>query len=125
MLKKAVLMVFAAMLLIAGAGIASANQVDGMASGTGPALPAGLTVSVNPGGLGDGLIYGYYNTREALTFFRVVNTSTTDAVSKRRFREQRSAEILDFNEPQQQGPVSAGFDNPNGRAGIFRLMPAF
>lgn len=99
MLKKAVLMVFAAMLLIAGAGIASANQVDGMVSGTGPALPAGLTVSVNPGGLGDGLIYGYYNTRNALTFFRIVNTSTTDAVKARvRFREAKtSAEILDFN----------------------------
>lgn len=92
-------MVFAAILLIAGAGIASANQVGGMASGTGPVLPAGLTVSVNPGGLGDGLIYGYYNAKDALTFFRVVNTSTTDAVKARvRFREAKtSAEILDFN----------------------------
>lgn len=99
MFKKAVLMVFATMLLIAGAGIASAVQVGGMQSGTGSALPAGLTVSVNPGGLGDSLIYGYYNSRDAFTFFRIVNTSTTDAVKARvRFREAKtSREILDFN----------------------------
>ncbi|MBI5101805.1 MAG: hypothetical protein HZB33_08240 [Nitrospirae bacterium] len=99
MLKKAVLMVFATMLLIAFAGIASANQVDGMVSGTGPVLPVDLDVSVNPGGLGDGLIYGYYNARDAFTFFRVVNTSTTEAIKARvRFREaKRSKEILDFN----------------------------
>lgn len=135
MLKKAVLMVFAAMLLIAGAGIASANQVDGMASGTGPALPAGLTVSVNPGGLGDGLIYGYYNTREALTFFRVVNTSTTDAVKARvRFREAKtSAEILDFNVCLSNKDQWSAWilTNPNGvgagiypvDAGLLRTVP--
>ena len=99
MFKKAVLMVFATMLLVAGAGMASATQVGGMASGNGTGLPAGLTVHVNPAGLGDGLIYGYYNARNALTFFRIVNTSTTHAVKARvRFREAKtSAEILDFN----------------------------
>jgi len=99
MFKKAVLMVFATMLLIAGAGFASAAQVGGMTSGLGTTLPAGLTVHVNPAGLGDGLIYGYYNARNALTFFRLVNTSTTHAVKARvRFREAKnSAEILDFN----------------------------
>lgn len=84
MFKKAVMTVFASLLIIAGIGIARADAI---------------TVSVNPGGLGDGLIYGYYNARSALTFFRIVNTSTTDAVKARvRFREAKtSAEILDFN----------------------------
>lgn len=124
MFKKAVLMVFATMLLITGAGIASANQIGGMASNNGPALPTGLTVSVNPGGLGDGLIYGYYNTRDALTFFRLVNTSTTDAVKARvRFREAKtSAEILDFNVCLSNKDQWSAWimTNPNGTgAGIY------
>lgn len=99
MIKKAVLVVFATMLIVFGASIAYANQIDGMATNSGMALPASLTASVNPGGTGDALIYGYYNARDNFSFIRVVNTSETTAVKARvRFREaKRSKEILDFN----------------------------
>jgi len=101
MIKKAVLMVFATMLIVFGASIAYANQIDGMVSGEigTLSLPTGLTASVNPGGTGDALIYGYYNARESFNYIRVVNTSETTAVKARiRFREaKRSKEILDFN----------------------------
>ncbi len=99
MIKKAVLMVFATMLIVFGASIAYANQVDGMATNSGAALPATLSASVNPGGTGDALIYGYYNARDSFSYIRVVNTSETTAIKARvRFREaKRSKEILDFN----------------------------
>ncbi|MCK7495056.1 MAG: hypothetical protein MZW92_31205 [Comamonadaceae bacterium] len=51
-----------------------AAQVDGLANNGGP---ASLTaIFVNPGGIGDTLIYGYYNARGSLNFIRVVNTAT-------------------------------------------------
>ncbi len=54
-------------------------------------------VEVNPGGKGDALIMGYYNARNALTYFRIVNTSDQGIVGKIRFREgKRSEEVLDF-----------------------------
>ncbi len=54
-------------------------------------------VEVNPGGKGDALIMGYYNARNALTYFRMVNTSDMLVVAKMRFREgKRSEEVLDF-----------------------------
>jgi len=54
-------------------------------------------VEVNPGGQGDALIMGYYNARNALTYFRIVNTSDKGIVGKIRFREgKRSEEVLDF-----------------------------
>ncbi len=54
-------------------------------------------VEVNPGGKGDSLIMGYYNARNALTYFRIVNTSDQGIVGKIRFREgKRSEEVLDF-----------------------------
>jgi len=54
-------------------------------------------VEVNPGGQGDALIMGYYNARNALTYFRLVNTSDQGIVGKVRFREgKRSEEVLDF-----------------------------
>lgn len=101
MIKKAVLMVVATMLIVFGASIAYANQIDGMASGAVGtlSLPTGLQASVNPGGVGDALIFGYYNARESYNFIRIVNTSETTAVKARvRFREGvRSKEVLDFN----------------------------
>jgi len=64
MFKKAVLMTFAAMLIVFGASVSFALQIDGLVSGTdNPALPAGIQSSINPGGLGDALLYGYYNVR--------------------------------------------------------------
>jgi len=54
-------------------------------------------VEVNPGGQGDALIMGYYNARNALSYFRLVNTSDKGIVGKIRFREgKRSEEVLDF-----------------------------
>lgn len=106
MIKKAVLMVFATMLIVFGASVAFANQTDGMISGAAgtlslPEIVAAdpINISVNPGGQGDALIYGYYNTRDSFNLIRVVNTSVTTAVKARvRFREgKHSKEILDFN----------------------------
>lgn len=101
MLKKSFITVlFVAVCLIAATGISQATQVDGMRSSlsTAAALPATLHVHVNPGGLGDALIYGYYNARGNYNFIRVVNTSQTTGVSaKVRFREgKNSNELLDF-----------------------------
>jgi len=100
MFKKAVLMTFAAMLIVFGASVSFALQIDGLVSGTdNPALPAGIQSSINPGGLGDALLYGYYNVRGNLNLFNIVNTSTTDGVKARIvFRNARnSKEVLDFS----------------------------
>jgi len=77
---------------------AQAAQIDGMQTNSGPNLPSGLSVYVNPGDLGDALIGGYYNARNAFTFIRLINTSTTDGVAvKVRFREGKfTNEVLDF-----------------------------
>lgn len=101
MLKKSFLTVLlVAVCVFAAVGMAQAVQVDGMRSGLGtaPLLPATLNVHVNPAGLGDALIYGYYNARGAVNLIRVVNTSvTTGYGAKVRFREgKNSNEVLDF-----------------------------
>lgn len=74
-----------------------AAMVDGMTTGVISAVNP-VDVYVNPGGLGDALIYGYYNARNALTFIKVVNTAETTGISaKVRFREgKNSNEVLDF-----------------------------
>jgi len=56
-------------------------------------------VTVNPAGLGDALIFGYYNVKGGnLNFLRIVNTSTDTGIGgKIRFREGKdSNEVLDF-----------------------------
>jgi len=54
-------------------------------------------VEVNPGGKGDALIMGYYNARNALSYFKLVNTSDKGIIGKIRFREgKNSEEVLDF-----------------------------
>ena len=98
MFKKiliAVLLVAAGFFAI---GTAQAAQIDGLATVSGPAVPSTLHVFTNPGGLGDALVYPYYNARGAWNFFRVVNTDTVNGVAaKVRFREgKNSNEILDF-----------------------------
>lgn len=96
MIKKGLLTVFLVALSIFAVSAAYADQIDGLASSTGPA--AVTSMYVNPGGLGDALIYGYYNARGSWNFIRVVNTSeTTGIAAKVRFREGRNSnEVLDF-----------------------------
>lgn len=101
MLKKSFITVlFLAVCVFAAVGVAQAVQVGGMRSGSPStaALPVALNVHVNPAGLGDALIYGYYNARGAASMIRVVNTSETTGIgAKVRFREgKNSNELLDF-----------------------------
>ena len=99
MIKKSFLAVLFVAMAIFTFGVAQAAQIDGLVDGSGaPALPAGLTMNVNPGGTGDALIYGYYNARGSFDYIKVVNTSTTQGVAaKVRFREGRNSnEVLDF-----------------------------
>lgn len=107
MFKKVILSVFIAMLIVFGAGITYANQVNGMASGTGPGLPIGIQASVNPGGLGDSLVYGYYNVRGNLNLFNIINTSSVDGAKVRVvFRNAKnSKEVLDFSVCLSRGDV--------------------
>jgi len=100
MFKKSFLTVLlAAISIFAFSGVAQANQIDGLTNGTALIVqPTGLSQYVNPGGLGDALIYGYYNARGSYDYLRVINTSLTSGISaKVRFREgDDSNEILDF-----------------------------
>jgi len=100
MFKKRFLAVLLAAICIIGFGVAAqADQIDGLTNRTAAQVqPTGLNLYVNPGGLGDALIYGYYNARNSWDFIRVINTSTTSGVAaKVRFREgDDSNEVLDF-----------------------------
>jgi len=97
-MRKVLLAVFVAMITAFSFGMAQAEQIDGLQTNSGPALPLGLDVFVNPGDLGDALIGGYYNARGNLDMISLVNTSTnTGVVVKIRFREGKySNEVLDF-----------------------------
>lgn len=130
MLRKAVLLTMLLMLL--GIGSAFAYQIDSLASGSEAVVPP-TQVFVNPGGLGDVLIYGYYNVRDNReNFFTVVNTSTQYGVRARiRFLEasnvnnaqglcQGSYEVLDFDLCLSKGDVWSGvIRNVNGTARLF------
>jgi hypothetical protein len=108
MIKKTVLILTAVMLVMFGASISFANQTGGMASSTGPALPAaGLFGSINPDALGDGLYYGYYNVRGNLDLFNIVNTDTSHGQKVRViFRAAKdSKELLDFTVCLSKGDV--------------------
>lgn len=110
MLKKSFLaIVFVAIGIFVALGTSQAYQLDGMVTvpttGTSvsPAIPSGgtsattLHMFVDPGGVGQALIYGYYNARGAWDFIRVVNTSSVGVGAKVRFREGRNSnEVLDF-----------------------------
>lgn len=119
MIKK-YLSVLTVALVLFSFGIAGAAQIDGLNNAAGPVLPivddgaaalSDLTAFVNPGGLGDALIYGYYNVRDnKVDYFQVVNTDIVNGVVvKIRFREAAtiadacgvdvdcgSSEVLDF-----------------------------
>lgn len=105
MIKKSfltVLLVAAAILAFstvqAQANFSTQTQAGAMTTNLGPDLPNTQAVYVNPGGLGDALVYGYYNARGSWNFIRVINTSNTYGVAaKVRFREgANSNEVLDF-----------------------------
>jgi hypothetical protein len=114
MIKKVVLLT---VLLVAfGLGTAFADQIDSLASSSGPAAPT--QVYVNPGGLGDVLIYGYYNVRGNDSIFAVTNTDTQNGARVRiRFKEAAtlgapycngSFEVLDFDICLSPGDVWSG-----------------
>jgi len=90
MFRKAV---FLAVLLVAlSVGSAFAYQIDSLQSGSNngaaPAVFPPTQVFVNPGGLGDVLLYGYYNVRGKDQFFTITNTDTNNGARVRiRFRE--------------------------------------
>jgi hypothetical protein len=95
MFKKSLITVMLAVFIIFAASLEQANSLpvnDGMA-------PVVTNLYVNPGGLGDALIFGYYNVKGGnLNFLRIVNTSTDKGIGgKIRFREGKdSNEVLDF-----------------------------
>ncbi|MBA4372470.1 MAG: hypothetical protein C0402_06365 [Thermodesulfovibrio sp.] len=132
MTKKGLIGFTMALFLVLGFATAFAGQIDGMRSNNGPTLPGtnsatvvsdffntigatsqglsdALDVYVNPGGLGDTLIYNYFNARDGYaTWFTVVNTDSVYGHRVRlRFREAEdvagvscpnsSLELLDFD----------------------------
>jgi hypothetical protein len=85
--RKAVLILITALFVFAFAGLSYADDIDGLTSGV------EQNTYVNPGGLGQALIYNYYNTRGNVTYFTVVNTDTANGVRVRlRFREGADVE---------------------------------
>jgi len=127
MLKKLVVTLLISLMLAAGS--AWANEIDGLASSQ-QAAPVNLgDLYVNPGGLGDALIYGYYNARNAVTFIRIVNTDVVEGViGKLVFRAgDNSEEVLDFIICLSPGDEWSGwildpatFGLPNGPAILVR-----
>ncbi len=116
MLKKAIFMVFAVMLVVTGFGLTQAQAlpiIDGLAPVTGY---ASTQTYINPGGLGDSLLYGYYNVRGNLNLFNIVNTSAVDGAKVRIvFRNAKnSRECLDFSICLSKGDVYTAFLIDNG-----------
>lgn len=98
MFKKLGAFIFASLFILASSGVMAA-QIDGMVSSAGPLPSSSLQdLHVNPGGLGDALIFGYYNARHSVDMIRIVNTDPNNGVvGKLRFREgKKSEEVLDF-----------------------------
>lgn len=111
MLKKAILVVFTLMIIAFGTASNSMAQsiwIDG--------LVQDWPTVVNPGALGDSLVYGYYNVRGNLNLFNVVNTSSADGAKVRVvFRAAKnSAEVLDFAVCLSKGDVWTAYLVDNG-----------
>lgn len=83
--------------LVPGADVYGNSLIDGMETGVANGLPT--NVFVNPQGLGDALIYGYYNVRNSETVvFNVTNTADYGVRATIRFKEAKySCEVLDFH----------------------------
>ena len=78
---------------------AMADQINGLASSSQVAPTQLQNLYVNPGGMGDVLVFPYYNVRNgnALNYFKIVNTSDRGVIGKLRIREgKESKEVLDF-----------------------------
>jgi hypothetical protein len=133
MFKKAV---FLAVLIMAlSFGSAFAYQIDSVtSSGLGAAAPtpAPTQLFVNPGGLGDVLLYGYYNVRSQDQIFTITNTSDVSGARVRlRFREAAtidsvcngSQEVLDFDICLSKGDMWTGriFTGSDGAAWLKSL----
>lgn len=89
MLKKVILLSFLVLGLCMMASPAAAIGVDDTIDGLWTPYGAPTYMFVNPGGLGDALLYGYYNVRDQkISVFGVVNTDETFGARVRiRFRE--------------------------------------
>lgn len=124
MLKKAIFVFFAVMLVVSSFGLAQAQEIiDGLAPFNGPTVQQPY---INPGGLGDSLLYGYYNVRGNLNLFNIVNTSTVDGQKVRVvFRNAKnSRECLDFSVCLSKGDVWTAYLVDNGTtASICPLEP--
>ncbi len=108
MLKRMCCMVFTFVLLLAGAALAQPgpiNFIDGMVN-----TDDGIA-HVNPGGMGDSLIYGYYNVRDNINFITLANTSTADGAKVRIiFRNAKdSRECLDYSICLSKGDVYTAY----------------
>ncbi len=113
---KNFLAVLSTILFIVSTGIGYAGQSGGVASGTGPSLPGGIQSSINPQGLGDSLLFGYYNVRGYLDLINVINTNQTDGAKARIvFRNAKTGvDCLEFTVCLSEGDVWTGYLIDNG-----------
>ena len=116
MSMKKFLAVLSTILFIVSTGIGYAGQSGGVASGTGPSLPGGIQSSINPQGLGDSLLFGYYNVRGYLNLINVINTNQTDGAKARIvFRNAKTGvDCLEFTVCLSEGDVWTGYLIDNG-----------
>ena len=105
MLKKVLLVLLMMFILGFTVGTASAVIEGGLVEGL------VSQAYVNPANLGDSLIYGYYNVRNNLNLFNIINTSATaGAVVRVVFRNGvDSKECLDFTICLSAGDVWTGY----------------
>jgi len=124
MIKKIALVTVAIMLLVFSASMSHANTIDGMESF--PELITALTQSsINPGALGDSLLYGYYNVRNSnLNLFNIVNTNETSGAKVRVvFRSAKtSKEVLDFSVCLSRGDVWTAYLLDDGAQGHIYVL---
>ncbi len=105
-------------------GMISWGDLEADLSGIGLAQET-PSVHVNPAGLGDALIYGYYNVRSGeINAFNVVNTATSYGVRARiRFIEAKdSFEVLDFDICLSAGDEWNGIIMNNGGVGTLHSL---
>ncbi len=121
-MSKKIIALLATIFGVCAFGMANATVVDNMVSPQDSTLLSADEVHVNPGALGDALIAGYYNARNAWDFITIVNTDVQNGVIvKIRFREgMYSNEVLDFviclSAGDRWTAVLFGDDDPNTKA---------